>query len=181
MLSLIVVTMTMMAVPAKRGVWKTLTLANGAEVRAQLVGDEHGRFWQAEDGTAYQEIEGSDCYQVVDAQKVIARANVRRQQVHAKRAKRMASRRVSIGEQTHYTGKTKGLVILMQFKDTKFKTANNLAKYKKILNEENYSDGNFQGSVADYFKAQSGGIFELTFDVVGPYTAEQKYSYYGKD
>lgn len=181
MLSLIAVTMTMMAVPAKRGVWKTLTLANGAEVRAQLVGDEHGRFWQAEDGTAYQEIEGSDCYQVVDAQKVIARANARRAQVNARRSQRAGSRRVSIGEQTHYTGKKKGLVILMQFKDTKFKTANNLAKYKKILNEENYSDGNFQGSVADYFKAQSGGIFELTFDVVGPYTAEQKYSYYGKD
>jgi len=133
MVSLIVVTMTMMAVPAKRGVWKTLTLVNGTEVRAQLVGDEHGRFWQAEDGTAYQEVEGSDCYQVVDAQKVIAKANVRRQQVHAKRAKRMASRRVVIGEQTHYTGKKKGLVILMQFKDTKFKTANNLASTRRYL------------------------------------------------
>lgn len=31
---------TMMAVPAKRGIYRTLRLANGTEVRAQLCGDE---------------------------------------------------------------------------------------------------------------------------------------------
>ena len=181
MLSLIVVTMTMMAIPAKKGLTKMLTLSDGTTVTAQLVGDEHGHYWKAEDGKTYTQMAESDVYQEVEAARIVEKANARRAQVNARRSQRAGSRRVSIGEQTHYTGKKKGLVILMQFKDTKFKTANNLAKYKKILNEENYSDGNFQGSVADYFKAQSGGIFELTFDVVGPYTAEQKYSYYGKD
>lgn len=47
MLSLMVVTMTMMAVPAKRGQWKTLKLQDGTEVRATLVGDEHGHFWKS--------------------------------------------------------------------------------------------------------------------------------------
>lgn len=34
----------MMAAPAKRGVYKTLKLAGGQEVRAMLVGDEYGSF-----------------------------------------------------------------------------------------------------------------------------------------
>ena len=41
---------TMMAVPAKRGVWKTLTLADGREVQAQLVGDERAHAWRTEAG-----------------------------------------------------------------------------------------------------------------------------------
>lgn len=180
-LTFMALAMTMMAIPAKKGLTKMLTLADGTTVKAQLVGDEHGHYWKAEDGKAYTQMAESDLYQVVEATQIIEKANARRVQVNARRSQRIGSRRVSIGEQTHYTGKKKGLVILMQFKDTKFKTANNLAKYKKILNEENYSEGNFKGSVADYFKAQSGGVFELNFDVVGPYTAAQNYSYYGKD
>ena len=39
-LALTMTTVTMMAVPAKRGVWQTLKLENGTEVRAQLIGDE---------------------------------------------------------------------------------------------------------------------------------------------
>ena len=42
-----------MAVPAKRGVWKTLKLNDGTEVRVQLVGDEHAHFWVSEDGKTY--------------------------------------------------------------------------------------------------------------------------------
>ena len=55
-----VVTVTMMAIPAKRGQWKTLTLQDGTEVRATLVGDEHGHFWKAENGQAY--IQQGDVY-----------------------------------------------------------------------------------------------------------------------
>ena len=52
-LSLLVVTTAMMAVPAKRGQWKTLKLQDGTEVRAMLVGDEYGHFWRAADGQTY--------------------------------------------------------------------------------------------------------------------------------
>ena len=94
---------------------------------------------------------------------------------------RRAPLRVSIGEQTHYTGRKKGVVILMQFTDTKFKTANNKAKYNNLLNTPDYSEGSFKGSVADYFRAQSGGRFELEFDVVGPFMAAKNTSYYGSN
>ena len=185
-LTLIAVAVTMMAVPAKRGLWKTLTLADGTQVRATLVGDEHGHYWLAADGTAYQEVADADYYQTVDVQQVVAKAQARRQTLQNKRAQRV-SRRTAIGErQQHLTGQKKGLVVLMEFTDTKFKTANNLAKYKDVLNTENYNVGSFKGSVSDYFKAQSitaDGVsqFELTFDVVGPYTANKNYAYYGKD
>ena len=42
------------AIPAKRGIWRTLRLADGTEVKAQLVGDEHAHFWLADDGTRYR-------------------------------------------------------------------------------------------------------------------------------
>ena len=53
MLSLMFVTATAMAIPAKRGVWKSLTTADGTEVKACLVGDETGHYWKGEDGKAY--------------------------------------------------------------------------------------------------------------------------------
>ena len=40
------------AVPAKKGVYKTLKLGNGQEIRAMLVGDEHGHYWKGGDGKA---------------------------------------------------------------------------------------------------------------------------------
>lgn len=165
------------AIPAKKGLWQTLRLADGTEVRAQMTGDEHAHFWQTEDGERYTVNEDGIAV-AADMEQLTRRAMKRRS--YAPNGKlRKGPRRVTIGEQTHYTGKKKGLVILMQFKNTKFKAANNNAKYNDILNKENYTTSPFKGSVADYFKAQSGGIFELNFDVVGPYTASNDASYYG--
>ncbi|MBO4820593.1 MAG: hypothetical protein J5548_03915 [Prevotella sp.] len=46
---------TMMAVPVKRGIWRDLTLTNGKEVKAQLVGDEWFHYYADADGNAYVE------------------------------------------------------------------------------------------------------------------------------
>ena len=40
------------AVPAKKGIWKTLSF-NGTEVRAQLIGDEHLHYWQTDEGLKF--------------------------------------------------------------------------------------------------------------------------------
>ena len=50
------------AVPAKRGIWKTIRLADGTEIRAELRGDEHSHWMQDENGKAYVSIKGSDSY-----------------------------------------------------------------------------------------------------------------------
>jgi len=180
-LSLFIVLMTfavsMLAVPARRGLWKTLTLQDGTQVRATLVGDEHGHFWKAEDGKTYTQ--QGNVYVAVDAQQIIQRAKARRTKVNAQRAKRLAQRR--IGEVGSYTGKKKAIVLLVNFKDQKFETGHDNALFNRIANEEGFSEGNFKGSMADYFKAQSRGKFELDFDVVGPVTVSQNASYYGKN
>ena len=178
-LSLALSSLIVLAIPAKRGQWQTLTLKDGTEVRAQLVGDEHIHFWQTEDGQQYT-IEPDGIAVKADMKKMRAHAIARRS--GAPTTKRLRSPKKShIGDRTHYTGQKKGIVILMQFSDKKFQTANDSAKYYDILNKENYVTGSFKGSVADYFKAQSNGQFELKFDVVGPFTANKSTSYYGSN
>ena len=167
------------AVPAKKGIIRTLTLTNGTTVTAQLVGDEHGHYWLATDGKAYQAVEGMDVFQQVDARQVMLRAQEKRTKENARRARRMTQRRV--GEVGEYIGQKKGLIILVNFSNVSFKANDNNELYQRIANEENFSYGNFKGSMYDYFYAQSEGQFELTFDVVGPVTVSETASYYGSN
>lgn len=167
---------SLFAVPAKPGQTKSLTLTDGTTVVATLVGDEHGHYWAGADGKAYRLVSGTDLYEVVDADLVKRHAAVRRAQANKRRANRLPRRIGTVGS---ITGQKKGLIILVNFSDVSFKTANNKALYERIANEENFSSGDFKGSMYDYFKAQSGGQFELTFDVVGPVTVSKARSYYG--
>lgn len=49
-----------MAVPAKRGVWRLMTLTDGTEVRVQLVGDEFMHYYVSEDGTSMSWMQQQD-------------------------------------------------------------------------------------------------------------------------
>ena len=169
-----IITSSAIAVPAKRGQWKTLKLVDGTEVKAMLVGDEFGHIWKGEDGKAYT-LKG-DSYQSVDGKASLKRAKVRRQQANAKRA-----RRISTDASRHYSGQKKGLIILVNFQDETFQAEHTNELFTRIANEEGFSEGKFQGSMADYFKAQSRGQFELDFDIVGPVTVSHKASYYGSN
>ena len=177
-LSLMLVTAAVMAVPAKRGQWKMLKLQDGKEVRAMLVGDEHGHFWRSVDGTAYAKQADADFYEAVDAEAIVKKAKIRRDQVNARRVKRLAARRTG---EVGYTGTKKALMLLVNFKDTKFKTGHDNVLFNRIANEQGYSEGNFKGSMTDYFIDQSRGQFELDFDVVGPMQLSKDASYYGKN
>ena len=95
--------MVVHGVPAKRDVWKTLTLKDGTEVHAQLVGDEHSHFWQTDDGKAYL-INKDGIAQVVDANEIITEAKPRRQLVNDQRTMRMKGQ-IRVGEVGCYTGK----------------------------------------------------------------------------
>lgn len=173
--AMLAVALCSMAVPAKKNVWRTLKLADGTEMRAHLVGDEFGHYWLGVDGKTYTSQGTLLDFQTVDAKK----AGKRLAKVQSQRKSRL--RRAEISEGTVYTGQKKGLIILAQFSDLEFMSGHDNALYQKIANKEGYTDEElgFQGSVADYFKAQSRGKFELTFDVVGPVKVSNKYSYYG--
>lgn len=174
---LMLTTISIMAIPAKKGLWNTLKLVDGTEVRAQLMGDEHMHYWTSEDGRQFIEQDGQ--YVVADNDIINSRATARRTKASGPRTRLM--KKVTLGDHTHYQGTKKGIVILVNFYGTTFQSGNNLAKYKRIMNEEGYSEGNFCGSVRDYFKAQSNGKFTIDFDVVGPYDLKNSQSYYGKN
>lgn len=83
------------------------------------------------------------------------------------------------GEGVGVTGKRKGLVILVNFKDKKMLAANSREEWNKFFNEQGYSKNGNSGSVHDYFTAQSYGQFDLEFDVVGPVTVSKNMAAYG--
>ena len=176
-LALLVLTLAANAIPAKPGLKKTITLADGTQIVATLVGDEHGHFYRGSDGKAYNLATGETYYQEIDAEAVKASAKARRAKANQRRANRLKAPANKIGEYGNYTGKKKGIIILVNFTDTKFTATR--SDFDNIANTKNYVSGNYKGSMYDYFYAQSDGKFELTFDVVGPYTVSKASSYYG--
>ena len=196
MLSLALAASTTFAVPAKQAK-KTLTLADGTQVVATLMGDEYMNWWQADNGMRYVESqENEGVYEAANMDVMAAHAQMRRAIIGEKRAKRLNSvvkpvnmsfssgqQRVQIGdEHITYTGKKKGIIILVQFPNQKFETGHDNAYYKMVANEKGltHEDG-YVGSVTDYFLSQSNGQFELDFDIAGPYTLSHTSSYYGKN
>ena len=59
-------------------------------------------------------------------------------------------------------------VVLISFADTDFSMDDPAAYYNRLFNESGFNEGIGQGSVADYFRDQSGGLFNLQFDIYGP-------------
>ena len=176
--ALLCLVLSVWAVPAKRGVWCSLSLVDGTEVKAQLVGDEFLHYYVSEDGTKYVQDEATGLYRkMTDEVTAQRRAAVRRAQAQGRQKRMLRKAQAS----NVFQGTKKGLIILVQFTDSKFKSGHDLALYKRIANDENYSGNNFRGSIKDYFKVQSHGQFELDFDVAGICQLQHPYAYYGKN
>jgi immune inhibitor A len=79
------------------------------------------------------------------------------------------------------TGSPKSLVILVNFADISFTIPDPQTAFHKLLNEPNYSTNGATGSARDYFRDNSMGVFDPTFDVVGPFTLPQPTSFYGEN
>ena len=180
------VALSAQAVPAKKGVWRMVTLADGTQKRVELRGDEFCSYWVDAEGVSYNLDSESKRYVRVDANALQLRASQLRAKANQDRIARMAKARrmatkKSLGQTNgSYFGKKKGLIILVQYKDKNFKFGHNQKMYNRIANETGYANSlGFVGSVKDYFLAQSNGQFELDFDVVGPYTLNHEYAYYG--
>lgn len=78
-------------------------------------------------------------------------------------------------------GKHKGLVVLVEFADLDFKTANPIKAFSDLLNKEGYDENGAPGSVHDYFYSMSDGQFDISFDVKGPVKLPNNVAYYGAD
>lgn len=178
---LLLVSVAVMAVPAKKGIWKTITLENGKEVKVQLKGDEFGHYWRSAEGRNYVTVDGSFQEETSGMRQLAVQRRAVSQQRRAARLSRHTSKGMRRAPASHL-GQKKGLILLVNFKDVKFQRENNKTFYNNVANTQGYTDENgFIGSVADYFRDQSRGLFELTFDVVGPVTVSKSVSYYGEN
>ena len=177
--ALLCLALSLWAVPAKRGVWRSISLADGTQVKVQLVGDEFMHYYVSADGTKYEKNQGTGIYEVLaETSAIKKRAVARRNQVRKRQTKTI--RRVQANNNI-FQGTKKGLIILAQFTDLKFSSGHDATLYTRIANEEGYAENGFRGSIKDYFKAQSKGQFELDFDVAGICQLQHPYAYYGKN
>lgn len=74
----------------------------------------------------------------------------------------------------------KQLVILVEFSDSLFQRGEGQTgedvrlRYDRMFNENGYNERDGKGSVAEYFRDQSGGLFNMEADVFGPYAVGEK-------
>ena len=90
------------------------------------------------------------------------------------RALKSIQQRTAMTKSSSGQNKVKGIAILVQFQDTKFKYTKE--DFRKMLNEQGY---NGTGSAKDYFSDQFGEGWDFTFDVSDIVTVDRLVKYYG--
>ncbi len=172
------------AVPAKRGVTKTVMGADGQEMTVTLRGDETFHYYVNSNGTPVcEQADGTWAEDTRDVKTLWKQAYQKRNYSRSQLAERVhkamkAPKRV--GESTGVTGTKKGLLILVNFQDVEMLNGNeSQAIFDQMLNAIGNPYGKNYGSVREYFRAQSYGQLDIEFDVVGPVTVSQNMSYYG--
>ncbi len=180
----------MLSIPV-RSVPFTVTQADGTVLTLTPVGDEHWHYFLSSDGQAYRYDSEHNEYQPYDADSLAERSqraqltqyrnNLRRcARTSAATTRSAVAKAASANSSTSaYTGSKKGLVILVNFSDQAMQYTQ--TDFYNQFNQEGYSEYGHIGSVHDYFSSQSYGLFDLTFDVVGPVTLSQNLSYYGQN
>ena len=193
------------AIPA-RGTARTVRQPDGTELRIVVSGDEHCRIVRTEDGSAVTMgndgfwyyasydlagVKRSTGVRVTKSNGASAAANAaraipygmlrargaqRRAEVNRVRSKHIA--RVSPDTKAG-TSVKKGLVILAQFTDLKFKFGREY--FANMLNQHGYSFAGATGSALDYFNDQFEGAASFEFAVSSIVTLSKGYAYYGEN
>ena len=206
---------TMLAIPAKRGQWKTITLSDGRQVRVELRGDERAHWWEdslhqryvlcgmrnvecgmRNDTETREETRGmwnvecgvrndTEIWEMVEDSDWSKRYNTRRYShstFHIPHSTKFVPPSSKITSNTlPSTSNKRGLIILVEFQNKQFREENDRVMFDRITNEKGFSERGFKGCVSDYFRDQSNGMLDLTFDVIGPVTINNDFEYYGKN
>ena len=175
------------AIPAKRDFF-VVKNADGTTLRISLRGDETFHFYVTEDGTPVRKNEQGNW--VKDERDISAlwqtasnRRNAHRFELAQRVHRAMKSPRRGGAVSDEEVKPKKGLLILVNFKDVKFKNTNERTKaiFDQMVNGLNNPYGRNKGSVREYFRDQSYNQFDIVFDVVGPVTVSQNMKYYGQN
>ena len=73
----------------------------------------------------------------------------------------------------------RGLLILANFKDVRFREENDHDGFDSLVNAVKYTYQGATGSTREYFRAQSDGQYVPDFDVIGPVELPHEMAYYG--
>ena len=181
---LIVLCTEAFAIPARRSPF-TVYQSDSTALTVMLVGDEFCHFLATLDGIPVVE-EGDGFYRLAPEMKEELEASwaAKSRQRNAKRMERSAlakQRRINTSSEGAYIGEKKGVVILINFKDLSMNESHTNEAFHAQFNQVGYKENGNMGSVHDYFYDQSYGQFDLTFDVYGPVTVSNSYTYYGEN
>jgi len=157
MLILSLIPMTVEAVRAKTE-WFTGQQPDGSFLTLTLVGDEHFNFYQDIAGNRYTINEDGRFHRLF-----LPKLN------QFNRKKAMKIKLLNGHPDWGADKKFRQLVILVTFGDTGFGMSDPQTFYQRMFNEKGYNYREGAGCVADYFRDQSGGLFNIQFDVYGPY------------
>lgn len=169
-------TVAMLAVPAMRGQWRTITLADGSKVKVEAVGDEFCHYWLSESGVAYTET-SENVFAKADIHILEAAVEAKRSQVAEHRMARFErffghqygevkpGLMKGVGNLKQLTGTKKGIVVMVEFQDTHFTSEHTPEYYTKVLNEGGPAEMGYTESVKQYFLDQSNDQFTVEFDV----------------
>lgn len=160
------------AVPARPG-WQTKTQPDGTTIEVRLTGDEFYHYWQDRNGNVVR-CDSLGYWHVVESQPTPATIKARRQ------ASRMLQSRPNKAVGSVNLA-PRGLVILVNFNNSKFANANNQAAMNELMNSDNYTYNGATGSVRKFFSDQSDGQYTPDFDVIGPVTLTNNVAHYGKN
>ena len=169
-LTLLLLTLSTFAVPAYRG-WQTKSQPDGTTIQVRLIGDEFYHYWQDQAGNVVK-CDSLGYWRVVESQPTPATIKARRQaspMLQSRPKKAVGSVNLA----------PRGLVILVNFKDTKFNASNTQAAMNELMNSSNYTYNDATGSVRQYFSDQSDGQYTPEFDVIGPVTLTNNVAHYG--
>ena len=134
--------------------WNTLTQPDGTTVTVELCGDEWNHYYRTRDGQTL----------VLDDDGWLRPPEQSRQPARAMPRRKLPTPTKEWDPERIY----KTPVILVAFSDRDFRMENANEYYNNVFNVSGYNEGKGPGCVADYFKDQSGGLFNPQFDVYGP-------------
>ena len=170
---------TASAVPARRG-WQTRTQADGTTIEIQQFGDEFYHYMINREGKQVREINGM--YVEVGEAPTTAQFKALHAAAKAKRAP-LKTNEAEFGYTPYLP--PKGVVIMVNYSDKQFKSTTTKEVINELCNATNCTvnryDGVNYGSIAQYFRDQSDGQYNLQLDVYGPVTLDNGYAYYGQD
>ena len=169
-LTILLLTLSGFAVPAYRG-WQTKSQPDGTTIQVRLIGDEFHHYWQDQAGNVVK-CDSLGYWRVVESQPTPATIKARRQasaMLQSRPKKAVGASNLA----------PRGLVILVNFKDTKFNASNKQEAMNDLMNSSSYTHNGATGSVRQFFSDQSEGQYTPQFDVVGPVTLPNNMAHYG--